>query len=84
MESCIHWFIALIFTCEGYAVDRGIIILRLYRWPVRAYITFYDKGLSVRMGYRCLLSDSFSGWRRLRTGYFNVCGTRTWLSWRLF
>lgn len=59
MESCIHWFIALIFICEGYAVDRGIIILRLYRWPVRACITFYDKGLSVRMGYRCLLSHSF-------------------------
>jgi hypothetical protein len=59
MEGCIHWFIALIFICEGYAVDWGIIILLLYRWPVRACITFYDKGLSMRMGYRCLLSHFF-------------------------
>lgn len=80
MESCIHWFIALIFICECYAVDRGIIIPLLYRWPVRACIIIYDKGFFVRRGYRCLWSDSFSGWRRLRTGYFNVCGTRTWLS----
>ena len=59
MDSCIHWFIALIFICECYAVDRGIIILRLYRWPVRACIIIYDKGFFVRRGYRCLLSHSF-------------------------